>query len=370
MTSPGVGTLVVGAGVMGCSIALDLARRGRPVLVLERSVPGAEASSAAAGMLGAQVESHAPGPFTSLCVASRERFGRWATILRELTGIDVEHRACGITRVALSAQELEEVGAHASWQRDAGLRAVPLGRDELARLEPRASPRAVGGVHFPDDGRVDPPRLLAALRIGAERAGATFRTGTIVRRVVVDGEGARGVTLESGEEIAADDVVVAAGSWTTLVGGTPLEAGAVRPARGQIVELSTPRPILGGAIVGARAYLSPRDDGRLLVGSTLEFVGFERGVTAGAVQELLAAAVELVPDLAGAAFGRAWSSFRPYTASELPIIGESPVRRLWLATGHYRNGILLGPVTAEILGALIVGEAPPVDPTPFRAPGA
>jgi glycine oxidase len=363
-----VTVVIVGAGVMGCAAAVELARRGVPCIVLERSVPGAEASSAAAGMLGAQVESHDAGPFVSLCVASRDRFGAWADLLREATGIDVEHRVCGIVKVAFDRAELDEAETHAAWQRRDGLRAEMLRASEVRTLEPEIAADVVGGVRFPDDGRVDPPRLLKALRIAAERFGARFRTGSIVRRVVVEGGRARGVALESGETIEAEHVVLAAGSWTTLVGGAPLAPDAVKPARGQIVELVLPAPVQHGVLVGSKAYLSPRDDGRVLIGSTLEFVGFERGVTAGAVRDLLSAAMRIVPRLERADLGRAWSSFRPHTANELPMIGACTTEHLWLATGHYRNGILLAPITAEIIGALVTGETPPVDPAPFASP--
>ena len=355
---------------MGCAIAFELARRGIASTVLERSVPGAEASSAAAGMLGAQVESHEPGPFVDLCVASRERFGAWADALRGSTGIDVEHRVCGVTKVAFDIAEQTAMEEHASWQRAAGWRAETLRAGDVRTREPEVATDAIGGIHFPDEARVDPPRFLKALRIAAERAGATFRTGAIVRRLRIQGDACGGVELEAGDVLAAGHVVLAAGSWSTLVGGTPLAPDAVRPARGQIVELLLPVPIQRGLVLGSKAYLSPRDDGRVLIGSTLEFVGFDRGVTAGAVRDLLAAATRLVPRLEAADVGRVWSSFRPYTANELPMIGACGVDGLSLATGHFRNGILLSPITAEIVAARIAGVAPPIDPSPFEAPRA
>jgi glycine oxidase len=359
---------IVGGGVMGCAVAFELASRGVRTLVLERSVPGAEASSAAAGMLGAQVESHAPGPFVDLCVASRERFSSWAVRLREASGIDVEHRVCGITAAAFDRAELDKMEAHAAWQREAGLRAVPLRAGEARAIEPELAADVIGGISFPDDARVDPPRLLKALRISAEKSGASFRTGAVVRKVAGDGARSSGVVLESGETIESAHVVLAAGSWSTLVGGTTLAPDAIRPARGQIVELQLAVPFQRGIVVGSKCYISPRDDGRVLIGSTLEFVGFERGVTAGAVRDLLTSATRMLPRLEAADLGRVWSSFRPYTANEMPFIGPSPIENLWLATGHYRNGILLSPITAEIIAALIAGEVPPIDPSPFRAP--
>jgi glycine oxidase len=222
-------------------------------------------------------------------------------------------------------------------------------------------------VHFPDDARVDPPRLLSALRIAAERAGASFRSGAWVRRVAIERGRARGVSLEDGSLVRAEYVIAAAGSWSSLVEGVPLPKGGVVPARGQIVELGLQVPPIRSVVFGPKCYLVPRDDGRVLVGSTLEFVGFRREVTASAVHDLLGAAITLVPALRHATLRGAWSNFRPYTENQLPLIGESPVPSLLLATGHYRNGILLAPITADILQSLVLGETPPVTLSAFSA---
>lgn len=361
------GTLIVGAGVIGCATAFELARRGVSVRVLERSVPGAEASSAAAGLLGAQVETHAAGPLARLCLLGRERFTAWASDLRQRTGIDVEHRVCGVTRVAFSPDEAREIEHDIAWQRADGLRVELPSPAELRAIEPAISEHALLAARFPDDARVDPPRLLRALRIAAERAGAVFSSGALVRRVLVENGVAGGVEIEGGQTLPAAHVVIAAGSWSNLVPGVPVSATAVRPARGQIVELFTKMPPLRGAVFGKRAYLSPRDDGRVLIGSTLEFVGFERAVTAGAVRDLLSGAIDLVPCLADAEVARMWSQFRPYTENQLPLIGPCAVERLLLATGHFRNGILLGPITAEIIADLIMGKPPALDLAPFHA---
>jgi glycine oxidase len=160
--------------------------------------------------------------------------------------------------------------------------------------------------------------------------------------------------------------VVGAGSWSSLIAGLGIDAGAVRPARGQIVELSTPAPLLSGVVFGPRCYLVPRDDGRTLVGSTLEFVGYKKSVTARAVRDLLAAAIELCPALDDATLGRAWSNFRPYTSDERPLLGPAELPGLVLASGHYRNGILLAPISAEIVEAAVFGERSPIDLAPFR----
>ncbi len=360
--------VVVGAGVMGCAIALVLARRGVPVRVLERSVPGAEASSAAAGVLGAQVESHAEGPFVDLCLRSRALFAAWSAELARITGIDIEHRVCGITKVALDVDEASRIEEHAAWQRREGLRVELLSAEGARAREPALSDLVRMAALYPDDARVDPPRYLRALRIAAERQGAIFSQGALVRRVVIDGGRAHGVEIEGGVTVTGRATVIAAGSWSNLVPGVPIAGDVLRPARGQIIELDARMPPLSGVVFGERAYLSPRDDGRVLVGSTLEFVGFERAVTAGAVRDLLAGAIGLVPALARVEVVRMWSQLRPHTKSELPMIGRSGTEGLLLATGHFRNGILLSPITAECVAARILGEAPPVELAPFESP--
>lgn len=361
--------LIIGGGVMGCAGALELAKLGVEVEVLERSVPGAEASSAAAGILGAQAEAHHDGPLARLCLASRALWPALAEDLRARTRIDIGYRGSGVVHATLAAGELEAMWSALAWQREAGLSLEKLDAAAALRAEPALSPRVAGAVRFADDARVDPPLFLRALRIAAERTGARFRTGSLVRRIALDAAGRRaiGVLLEDGTTLPADQVVLAAGSWSSLVGGAPLAASAVKPARGQMVELSTATPLLQSVIYGPRCYLSPRDDGRVLVGSTLEFVGFTPGVTAAAVRDLLAGAIDLVPALGDAALGRTWSSFRPHTRDELPLVGESGVAGLLLATGHFRNGILLAPITARIVAALATGAPPPIDLAPFRA---
>jgi glycine oxidase len=359
--------VIVGAGVMGCASALALAQRGVSTRVLERSVPGAEASSAAAGILGAQIEPHGDGPMARLCLASRTRFAGFARELHEQTGIDVQFRACGVSRVAYDLATAKKAQEDVAWQPVVGLTLENLDAAGARAAEPALCDAVVGGVRFPEDARIDPPAFLKALRVAAERAGARFQTGAYVRRVLVDGGRARGVALEDGSELLAGQVVLAAGSWSTLVGGTSLPDDAVTPARGQIVELLLPTPILRGVVFGPGCYLVPRDDGRVLIGSTLEFVGYRRAVTAKAVRDLVGAALTLVPALGEAELGRAWSSFRPYTKDELPLLGPSSIDGLLLATGHYRNGVLLSAITAEIIAAAATGAALPEDIAPFAS---
>jgi glycine oxidase len=363
---PMIDVLVIGAGIIGCASALALAKRGAKVRVLEQRVPGAGASSAAAGVLAAQ-DTHGPGPLLRLCTESLALFPNWVNELKDLTGIDVEYRRCGTTSVAFDADELNPLLDDFAWLERAGYRVEVLDAAGVRAAEPAVVEGTAGGVRCIDDARIDPPSLVKAVHLAAERQGVEFQPGSVARRVAVEGDRTRGVVLESGTLVEAASVLVTAGSWSSLIGSTTLPDGAVRPARGQIVELVTQKPVLSGIVIGTRCYLSPRDDGRILVGSTLEFVGFRPGVTAGAVRDLLAAAIALVPSLESAEVGRTWSGFRPYTKDELPLIGATAIRGLFLATGHFRNGVLLAPVTGEIVASLMTDTTVPIDITAFAA---
>jgi len=364
--APAPDVLIVGGGIMGTAAAWELARHGARVTVLERSVPGAEASSAAAGILGAQAEAHHPGPMAELCLASRARYAKFAHALTTETKIDVGYRESGVLRVAFERARASALAKENAWQRTRKLQVETLTAKSIAALEPQLSPKLAGGVRFADDARVEPRALLRALHIAALARGVKFQSGAFVRRIAIEGERAVGVALDDGKILRSRSVVVAAGSWTSLIDGLGLPSGRVVPARGQIVELELSAPVLSHVVFGPGAYLVPRDDGRVLVGSTLEFVGYEKRVTASAVRDLLTHAIALAPALANAEIRDTWSSFRPYTEDELPLLGATKIASLFLSTGHYRNGILLAPISAEIVRAAVLGQKPPLPLAAFR----
>jgi glycine oxidase len=357
--------VVIGGGVMGVASAWKLATAGLDVVVLEKSVPGAEASSAAAGILGAHSEAEGPGPMADLLLAGIRRYPAWARALSRATGIDIGYRRSGVLHLGITRRESTHAISRASWMRQHGRRVRKLDDRAARRLEP-ALGEVDGGVLFPDDGRVDPKLFFRAVHIAAGKTGVRFESGAYVRRILAEQGRVRGVAMEGGLEYRANRVVLAAGSWSSLVFGTPLEKDSVVPARGQMIELDAGAPLLDRVVIGPRCYIVPRDDGRALVGSTVEFVGYRREVTARAVRDLLRAAIRMVPALGDATLGATWSNFRPYTPDELPILGRTSVDGLFLATGHHRNGILLAPITAEITCALALGKRPPIDVTPFE----
>lgn len=355
--------VIVGGGVMGCAAAYELATRGVAVTVLERSVPGAEASSAAAGILGAQVEAHHPGPMTELGLASLKLYPALVKELERVSGVGLGFRRSGVLKVGFAASDVQQLARERAWQQRQGLPIAKLSGPELRKREPALSPELSGGLWFENDATLDPRSLLSGLRVAAEKSGARFQSGAFVKRVAEDNGRAIGVELSDGSVVKGSHVVLAAGSWTSLVSQS--EAPRVVPARGQIVELRSSVPPLSSIVFGPDCYVVPRADGRVLIGSTLEFVGYKREVTAAAVAKLLSAAIRLVPTLGDAELSSTWSSFRPYTSDELPLLGPSKTPGLIMMSGHYRNGILLAPISARIVAACVLGQKPPVDLAPF-----
>jgi glycine oxidase len=358
-----VDVVVVGAGVQGSSVALRLAQAGKSVAVLERAVPGAEASSAAGGILSPGVEAVEPGPFYDLCRASLARYPGFVAEVEALSSMSVGMRSLGTLEVALDDDHAKVLAARAEKLLRRGLPVEVLDDAAARRLEPALSPEARGALFFPDESSLDPRSLARAVYIAASRVGARFVTGQ-VRRIVVEGGRAAGVEHESGR-IEAGAVVLAAGSWSLQVEGHGLPAGAVRPVRGQIAVLDTRPPLLSRVVFSGHGYVAPRADGRVLCGSTMEEVGFERAVTAEGLRHVLGVAIDVAPALARAPVVETWSNFRPASPDGEPILGAGTVPGLLYATGHTRNGILLAPVTADALAAAVLGRTPPVDLTPF-----
>lgn len=357
--------IIIGGGIMGMSIALELRKSNDfDVTVLEKSIPGAEASSAAAGMLAPQFEAPGPGPMLELGLLSRMAWPKWAAELEERSGVDVGYLPSGGLQVAFTDDEVHALDAKVAWQKAQGLRAELITDAALRELEPALSPKALAASDFPDDHQVDPRKLMRALAVAATRAGVSFRAGTVRSLLEKTGE-VTGVDVD-GEKLESELVVLAAGAWSGLVAGAEVDPARVKPVRGQMVELQLRAPIFRRLLKSAAGYVVPRADGSVLVGSTMEMVGFDKNVTAEGLSKLLSAAIELAPQLACASVTSTWAGLRPWTDDQLPFLGEGPKAGLLLATGHFRNGILLAPITARLLGQLVRREKPTVDLRPFR----
>lgn len=363
MRSPDV--LIVGGGVIGCAVARILARGSVAVAVVERNRPGAEASWAAAGMLSPLAESHRPGPFLDLLRAAITRFPALSAELLAETGVDIRYRRDGTLLLALTAQDDAVLDERWRWQSAEGLAVERLGAAEARALEPAVSPRLLRALRFPDDHQVDNRKLSRALWLSAAAAGAELLAGREVVELVREGDRVAGVLLADGERVEAGAVVLAAGSWSGRIDGLPRPL-PVEPVHGQLIALDGAGLGLRHVIDSPRIYLVPRADGRVIAGATVERTGFVRAVTEEAIATLLAAAVEAVPALADRPILDSWSGLRPGTPDEQPIIGRDPeVENLVYATGHFRNGILLAPITAEAVAALLNGGAAPPEVVGF-----
>ncbi|HET7692545.1 MAG TPA: glycine oxidase ThiO [Gemmatimonadota bacterium] len=377
--------IVVGGGLIGCLAARALADDGRRVTLFERGAElGRKASTAAAGMLSPQMEwaedllvegaddlARRTDAMLDLGIAARGRWPAFAAALEAETGRRLHYRDEGTLVVALTDEEAAELEARARTQRRRGLRAEWLEPGRVQELEPGIAGAALGALYIPDDRQVDPlPLMAAAGEALAARPGVRIEIGTTVRAIVSAGGRVTGVAIEGGTAgergtAEAELVVLAAGAWSAGIAGLPRPL-AVRPVKGQMAALRPAAMPIRHVVGGRGAYCVPRDDGRIVVGATVEDAGFDERVDPAAVEALIRAAAAAVPALAAAPVESRWAGLRPGTADDLPVLGEDPeLAGLLYATGHYRNGILLAPLTAEIVAALARGDDPPVDTIPF-----
>jgi glycine oxidase len=354
--------IVVGGGIVGCATAEALARASADVVLFERGTPGGEASGAAAGLLTA----FGAGPrtqFQDLAVASWRLYPTVAADLRERTGIDVELVRRGTLYPFFDAGEIAEMTVPEPLATEFG--AQLLDEEQVRRQEPALSPKVRGALFVAGDHWVNSQRLVTAYAQAAALAGVEMRTGSRVTRIRVAEGRARGV-LADGEEVGADAVLVAAGAWSGEVVASLPGVLPVAPARGQMVALSHVPPVLAHCINADDVYLVPRPSGELLIGATVEHVGFRREVTARGVGSLVAAALDIVPALGDRAITRTWYGFRPWTPDGLPVLGPWPgVAGLFVATGHYRSGIMLAPITARLMAQWILEGVPSIAVTDF-----
>ncbi len=345
--------VIVGGGVIGCAIARRAARDGLSVVVLERGTPGMEASWAAAGMLSPLAEADGPGPFLDLLLAARAMYPPYAAALREEAGVDVAYADAGTLFVALREADEAELRERWAWQSAAGLPLERMTAAEAREAEPALSAEVLMALRFPGDHQVDNRALGAALWSAAARAGAEFRLGVHAVRLLREGDRATGVACAGGERVRAGAVVLAGGAWAGRMEGLPRPL-PVEPVHGQLLALEVVPPLFRHVVDSPRCYLVPRASGRVIAGATVERTGDRKAVTPWGLRRLIDGAVEIAPALEHAPLAEAWSGLRPGTPDGFPILGPDPeVPNLVYATGHFRNGILLAPLTGERIGALL-----------------
>lgn len=356
--------IIIGAGVTGLGAAWRLAQAGARVTVFDKAMAGSGATHAAAGMLAACAEAE-PGEedLIRLCRASQAMWPGFAEELKAASGIDVELRTEGTLIAAMTADDRAKLQHHLSFQQKMGLPVEWLNGAETRRREPQLSPHAMGAIWSPEDHQVENRLLAQALRLAAERSGAHIRESTPVSSVMTQDGEVIGVHLHDGTDCFADCVVLAAGPWSRKIEGIPADMRPpVRPIKGQMLalQMDPAAPLLRHIIWGQGIYLVPRLDGRLVIGATVEEKGFDASITAGGMLALLEGAWRLVPSIEELPLVETWVGHRPGSRDDAPIFGASPMPGLIYATGHHRNGILLAPMTAEVVRGLALDHT--VDP--------
>ena len=353
--------VVVGGGVIGLTVARALAQRGvRDVCLIERASLGAEASFAAGGMLAPQTEANGRDDFFELACQSRDLYPNFAAALREETGIDVELDTTGTLYLALTEEDLKEIHKRYEWQIQAGLVVEKLTTSAARELEPCIAESVLGALRFPHDIQVENRRLLNALVNSVDKLGVRIYTDANADSLTTERGRITGVQTSRGF-MSCRTVVIAAGTWSSAIqhshtpSGEAVRTPKIEPVRGQMICFDAKPQLTRHVIFSPRGYLVPRQDGRLLAGSTSENAGFTKQVTAGGISSILAHALEISTTISHLPIVDTWSGLRPRAADGLPVLGPcDEIDGLFYATGHYRNGILLAPVTGELIAEAVV----------------
>jgi glycine oxidase len=359
--------VVVGGGIIGLAVAYYLAREQVQVTLVERGAVGREASWAAAGYLSYQGGSSTPGPRLDLLRTSRLLYDGWIEELREFTAADTGFWRCGLLELCLSDAEARDMQERLAWQQASGFPIAWLDAEAVRQRQPHLAPDlpVQGGLLLPEVAQVRPPRMLKALTEAVIRQGVEIREHTPVTAITGDRDRVSGVTLGNGDAIASPIVINAAGSWAAHL-GPAMSRLPVKPIKGTIVLLETPAPPTRELLDSSQGALYPRPDNKVLLGATLEDVGFDKRVTLASVDQLVHQAVTLMPALKDATLVTAWTGLRPYNHDHMPYLGQVPGwRGAYVATGHFRNGILLAPVTGLLMKEMVLGQAPTLPLEPY-----
>lgn len=347
--------LIIGGGVIGLSIARELKKKGvKEITILERGEVGKEASYAAGGMLAVHAETNKMNDFFHFCSESLNLYADFAEELLDETNVDIELDREGTLYLAFTEEDKIEIRERFEWQKKAGLEAKFLSAIEIHKLEPFVSPDVLEGLFFPKDWQVENRKLLYALERFAQLNGIEIVQQAEVLKIISEDNRVIGVETDS-QKFFADKVILATGAWTSLIKTEGFVLPKVKPIRGQMISFHTAKRLFSKVIYSPRGYLVPRQDGRILVGATSEDVGFDKKVTDWASEILRETALEIAPSLVNLEINESWTGLRPFASDELPILGEI-AENLFVATAHYRNGILLTPITAKIMAEKIVNN--------------
>jgi glycine oxidase len=350
---------IAGGGLIGGSIALELVRAGLRVAVFDRQQPGQEASRAGAGILSPAPESPAMIGMVPIGRASMALYPDFVAVVEEISGQQVGFRPKGTLQVLFSRDAREELSTIIALHHGLGLKAEPLSADDARQLEPAINEDVEAAVLRPKEASVDNAALTRAVLEAAKRSGAEILADTRVAAIRTEGGRCTGLIV-GGDEVRADWTVISAGCFSAQIAGVERYA-PVKPAKGQMVSLRSSTVDIERVLWSEDVYLVPRNDGRILAGATVEYVGEDRSVTAGGVRKILDAAIALAPALAEARIEQTWAGLRPDSPDHLPILGPTELDGLLMATGHFRSGILLAPITARLIRDWITTQRVSVD---------
>lgn len=351
--------VIAGGGLIGASIALELAQAGLRVAAFDQANPGHEASWAGAGILSPAPENPATIPMVPLAKASMALYPQFVENVEGISEQSVGFRPQGTLQALFSRDAARELSTLIALHHGLGLRAEALRAEDACELEPALNTEIEAAVLRPDEASVDNRALTRAVLFAAQRTGAEVFADRRVMSIAREGNRCTGLVFPD-EQIAAKWTIIAAGSFSAGIAGIGAHA-PVRPAKGQMLSLRTDEMEIERVLWSDKIYLVPRNDGRILAGATIEYVGFDKHVTAGGLERLLAGAIELAPGLASARVQETWAGLRPDSPDHLPILGPGELQGLLIATGHFRSGILLAPITGRLVREWITESRASVD---------
>ena len=352
--------IVIGAGIIGLSISYYLKKHDFDIAVIEKSRAGLEASYAAAGMLAAQSEFDFYEDFMNFCVKSRDMYESYCSEIEKASGINAEYQKSGMLRPALDEEQAKHLKNNYKWQKKKGFEIEVLSGEEIRKIEPSLSKNITSGLYSKNDGQVNNRKLMDALITANKKINNRIIEDTEVKGYVIKDNKVNGIKTKNNETFNADIVINAAGSWSSLISKDLIPNFNVKPILGQMVSLQSDKPLLNkvifASILGKGGYIVPRRNNEIILGSTMEDIGFEKKITDEGISSILKRCYEIVPELKKLKLKEKWSGFRPFASDNMPIIGKTNIENLILATAHGRNGILLAPITAKAVEELVVND--------------
>jgi glycine oxidase ThiO len=329
--------LVIGGGIIGLATAIALSQRGASVTVVERDICGRGATWAAAGMLAPEAE-RLEGQLLELGIRSRDMYPQWIANLMRLSGLDCGYWCCGMIAPSLQESVNLEIASHPKY----------INREESYKRQSGLGESVLGSLWLPEDGQVNNRKLAQALLTTARSLSIKILEGVTVYQIVHDDQRVSHLDTSVGK-LQSDRYVLATGAWTRSLLPLP-----VKPIKGQMLSVFDSDRHLQRVIYASNCYIVPRQDGKIVIGATVEDIGFEQGNTAAGVAQLLNRAISVYPAINNMPITETWWGFRPHAPNEIPLLGTSDYENLILATGHYRNGILFAPITGKLISDFII----------------